>query len=205
MVKQTFKEALIGIWEALFPLVGLNLIWVILTILVIPAMPAYAGLNFAINMIAKGEPVGTREFFEGFKKFFWISWKYGVLNLTIYAVAYFNIRFYANYEGFGFVLLQYFFVFLTSLWSMLQIYVFPLLLEQDKPSILQGLRNSGVIFLKFPARSLALCALTSGIVVLSIFVPPLIVLLSGSFLVYLFNWQAIWVLQELGVKPTHKQ
>jgi uncharacterized membrane protein YesL len=128
--------------------------------------------------------------------------KYGVINLAVYTLAYFNIRFYANYEGLGFVLLQYFFLFLTSLWSLLQIYVFPLLLEQDEPSLLQGLRNSGVIYLKFPGRSLALCALTSGILVLSFYVPPLIVLISASFLVYVFNWQTVWVLQKLGVKST---
>jgi len=55
MQRKTFKEALIDAWDALIPLVGLNLIWVILTLLVVTAFPAYAGLHFATNQIAHGE------------------------------------------------------------------------------------------------------------------------------------------------------
>ena len=200
MVQKTFKEFLQDFWDALLPFVYMNLLWMILTILVLPAFPAYAGLIYASNKIANGEEGRLKLFFDGFKEYFWVSWKYGAINIIFYVLVFLNIRHYTQYEGTGFVLLQYFFLSAAILWSMLQVYVFPLLLEQDEPTIRKALWNSVVIFSKFPARSLGLCILVLVILAVSVFVPPLLVLISFSFLAYLANWRTIWAIQELGVK-----
>ncbi len=200
MAQKTFKEALQNAWDALLSLVAINLLWLILTLLIFPAFPAYAGLNFATNKIANGEPAGVKNFFDGFKKYFWVSWRFGLINIVVYSLIALNIRFLSHYEGLGYILLQYFFLSVSLLWSMLQVYVFPLLLEQDEPSVYKGLWNSIVIYLNFPARSLGFCLLIFGVLAISFIVPPLLVLISVSFLVYLSNWQAIWVIKEIGVK-----
>jgi uncharacterized membrane protein YesL len=202
MTKNSVREVVGHIWDELYPLVGINLVWVVLTVLVLPAFPALAGLFYTTNRITDGESAGIGDFFEGFKRYFIPSLKYGLINIGVYYLTIRNIQFYARYEGLGFILLQYFFLSLVILWSILQVYVFPLLIEQDEPSIRTGLQNSVVVFLKFPGRSLGFCGIILGIIIVSRFVPPLAVLISGSLSAYLSNWHTNWVLRRLGVKSS---
>ena len=44
MSDKNFKEALIDLWDALIPIIGINLVWFLLTILIFPAFPAAGGL-----------------------------------------------------------------------------------------------------------------------------------------------------------------
>ncbi len=203
MPQKSFKTALLDAWDSLLTLVAFNLLWVILTILIVPAFPAYAGLNYVTNKIANNDEAGLKEFFEGFKKYFWVSWKFGLINFVVYSLIVLNFRFFSQYEDFGFVILQYFFISIAFIWAMVQVYVFPLLLEQDAPSFFKGLWNSIVIYLKFPARSIGLSILVFGILALGFIVPPLLILVAVSFQAFLSNWHTIWAIQELGVKTDH--
>ena len=200
MESKTLKEALIDAWDALIPLVGLNLLWVVLTLLVVTAFPAYAGLHFATNQIAHGQSAGIRDFFEGFKKYFWISWKYGLINLVLYFLVAVNLRFYGGFEGFGFVLLQGFFVAFTVLWTVVQMYVFPFILEQEEPSIKMAFRNSAVICLQYIKSTIGLFVFFFIFCVISTLLPPIWILLTVSFMTYMANWQTITAIRKLRKK-----
>jgi uncharacterized membrane protein YesL len=197
MTRKTFKEALLDAWDALIPLVGINVIWFLLTILVIPAIPAFGGLYCATNQIAHGKTADIRTFFEGFKDKFWISWKWGLLNLVVYGLLMINIWFYGQFEGFGYVILQSLFFSMMLIFTCMQIYTYPFLLEQEEPSLKNAIRNSFAAFLRFMGRSFGLLILFIILVAVSILLPPLWIILTMSIILYLANWQTLVVIHEL--------
>ncbi len=139
-------------------------------------------------------------FFQGFKKYFWVSLKYGFLNLVIYVLVVLNLRFYAAFEGTVYILLQGFFVAFTVVWTIVQMYVFPFILEQKEKSIKTALQNSGAVCIRFPGRTLGLFVFFIGFAIVSTLLPPVWVLLSFSLMAYLANWQTISAIRILKVQ-----
>lgn len=196
-MQKTFKEAMMDMWDALIPMVGLNLIWFVLTILVVTAFPATGALYYATNRIAHGEAAGTGTFFEGFKEQFWTSWKWGIINLIIYSLLIMNIWFYGQFEGWFFLILQSLFFSFTLIYTSMLIYVYPFLLEQEQPSLRVAIRNSFAVFVRFMVRSFGLLIFIILLVVVSIILPPLWILVTGSVILYLANWQTIQFIRLL--------
>jgi uncharacterized membrane protein YesL len=139
-------------------------------------------------------------FFSGFKSNFWTSYKWGVLNLIIYFMLVLNIWFYGQFEGFGFVILQSLFFSTTLIYTCMQIYTFPFLLEQEEPILKTALRNSFAVFIRFMGRTLGLLFLFVVIGVISILLPPLWVLITVSLILYLCNWQTLVVIHKLRIE-----
>jgi uncharacterized membrane protein YesL len=172
-------------------MVGLNLIWFVLTILVIPAFPAAGALYYATNRIAHGEMAGLGLFFDGFKEYFWTSMKWGALNSLVYLLLAVNIWFYGQFEGWGFLILQSLFFSLALIYSCMMIYIYPFLLEQENPVLKHAIRNSFAAFGRFMGRSFGLLLLFIVLVVVSILLPPLLLVITVSLMAYLSNWQTI--------------
>lgn len=197
MSKKTFKDALLDAWDALIPLVGLNLIWLVLTLLIVPAIPAFGALYYATNSIAHGKSASFSTFFEGFKKQFWISWKWGLLTLLIFGLLFLNIWFYGQFDGIGYLFLQSLFLSLTLIFTSMLIYTYPLLLEQEEPSIKMAFRNSFVLFVRFMGRSLITMLSFLALSVVSVLLPPLWVILTMSTIIYFSNWQTLSVIYKV--------
>jgi uncharacterized membrane protein YesL len=202
MVSKTLKEALLDAWDALIPLVGINLVWFILTILVVTAFPAFGGLYYATNRIAHGEMADMRIFFDGFKTHFWTSMKWGFLNLVVYFMLTMNIWFYGQFEGFGYVILQSLFFSAILIYTCMQLYTFPFLLEQDEPSLKIAIRNSFAAFVRFMGRSFGLLFFFLILSIASTLLPPLWLLITMSVIVYFGNWNTLVVIQKLKALET---
>jgi uncharacterized membrane protein YesL len=197
MNRKTFKEALLDAWDAIIPLVGLNLIWFLMTVLIITAFPAYGALQYSANQIAHGRSAGFRTFFEGFRKHFWTSWKWGLITSVVYALMFLNVWFYGQFEGVGYLILQSLFLSSILIFSCMQIYTYPFLLEQDEPSIKVAVRNSFAAFIKFMGRTFVILIFFLAISIVSVFLPPLWILLTMAVIVYFANWQTLVVIFEL--------
>ena len=156
MRSKPLKEAIIDAWDALIPLVILNFIWFVLTILIVSAIPAFGGLYYAVNQISHGKTAGINTFFEGFKKYFWTSWKWGLFSMVIGGLLTLNVWFYSQFEGIGFILLRNLFIGIVLLFSCLIQYTYPFLLEQEKPSLKTALKNSIVAFIRYFGRTVLL-------------------------------------------------
>jgi uncharacterized membrane protein YesL len=85
----------------------------------------------------------------------------------------------------------------TLIFASMQIYTYPLLLEQEKPSIKIAFRNSFVLFVKFMGRSIATMLSFLALSVISVILPPLWLILTMSTIVYFSNWQTLSVINEL--------
>ena len=204
-MQKSFKEALLDAWDAMIPMVGLNLIWLVMTVLVVTAFPAAGGLYYATNRIAHGKSAGIGTFFDGFKQYFWISWKWGLLNLLAYFLLVTNIWFYGQFEGTGFFILQSLFFSLTIIYTCTAFYIFPFLLEQESPVLKVALRNSFLVFLRFLGRSFLFFLLLVALAVISVFIPPFWFLITVSLMAYIANWQTLWVIRELRLDDQEKK
>lgn len=147
---QYLGSASVKLYYDMRELLMLNMLWVLFTIPLITAPGAMAGLFFATHKLAKNEPISARTFLDGFKKFFWVSWRLTLLNIAVFFMAYLNFTYYQNMSGskskwpLGIVL------GLSAVWAMIQIYILPLLIEQNSKQIFAAIRDSVVLLLRYP-------------------------------------------------------
>jgi hypothetical protein len=87
---------------------------------------------------------------------------------------------------------------------MIQVYTFPILLEQDQPRLVTALRNSMVLYLRRPGFSLALLATLLALALIStLFVVPW-ALITASLSAYLANRGALYLIRDLSGEPQEK-
>jgi uncharacterized membrane protein YesL len=186
--KVTFRESLVNLYYDLVPLVSLNVIWFLLTLPIVTAFPAAAGLYYATNQLAHQKGAGWKTFFDGFRIHFWLSWRWGLLNAIILIVLVSNIVFYGQLEAEWSVWLRGVIIGLSILWGIIQLYTFPFLLEQEKQRLSTALRNSIVLLATRPAPVLSVALLTLVLVVLSTVIAlPAWFFFTASLSVYLAN------------------
>jgi uncharacterized membrane protein YesL len=196
--KVTFRESLINIYYDLVPLVSLNIIWFLLTLPIVTAFPAAAGLYYATNQLAHQKGAGWKTFFDGFRIHFWLSWRWGLLNAIILIVLVSNIVFYGQLEAEWSVWLRGVIIGLSILWGIIQLYTFPFLLEQEKQRLSTALRNSMVLLATRPAPVLSVAFLSLVLAVLStVIVLPAWFFFTASLSVYLANKVVIDSIKKL--------
>jgi len=165
---RVFRKALSDLWDQLYVLAIANVLWVAFNLLLVTGPPATAGLFVLTHRLAYGEDAGLYDFFEGFRRYFWRSWLWAlVAGLGFFIlggdVVLTSFLLSTNYT----VLIQGFFLMLLFLWAFLLLYAFPLILEQEKPSLRLALRNALVMSATNPGFSAMLFGLTLLVALLS--------------------------------------
>lgn len=124
-----------------------NLLWMLLTVLVITAPPAWLALFYVGNRMAREEVVDPGDFLLALRRYFWTSWQWALVNLAVVGFLYADVvlsrRVFPEESR---LLVQSFYAALLVAWSFLQLYALPFLFEQEQPSVLQALRNGAVMF-----------------------------------------------------------
>ena len=181
------------------PYFVLNFIWAFFTVLLVTAIPAAAGLYYATNELAHGRTAGLDTFFEGAKQYFWTSWKWGLPNLVI------GFLFSVNFWFYGYVTWRYanyvrmLFYGLVFVWAAINVYIFPFLIEQEKPALRIAIRNSLVVFFRFPFHTAGLLLLYAVLVwVGTYYVPPLWIFVTGTVIAFTSNKMTIFALERIG-------
>jgi uncharacterized membrane protein YesL len=196
-------EWLLEAYDSFWILVVFNILWALLTVLVIPAVPAAAGLYYATNQLAHQQPVNWRTFFEGIRTHFWLSWRWGLMNLAVLIVLAVNFRYYGSLPAAWAGWAQGLFLGLAGLWGLLQMYTFPLLLEQTDRRLRTAMRNSLVLLVRRPGLTLGLVFFLAGLIALSTLVfPPAWLLLTASLSAFLTNQSAIYLIENLAGQPS---
>ncbi len=194
---RTLKDLLWDTYYDLIPLIVANLLWVLLTLPVVTAFPAVAGLAYSANRVAKGKSVDWRTFFEGFKEYLGYSYKWGFLSLLAYALLYIAFSFYNAIEASWAVVLTGMMIGFIVLWTIIQLYTLPLVFEQVDKSIRMALRNSLVLFLKRPFPTFGLLLGILVIVAITIVIPPVAFVISPALISYFINKNMLKSLQLL--------
>ncbi len=159
---RAFWAACKDYYEEMFRLVGANLLWLLLAVPIITLPPATAGMFCLTNRIAHHRSVELRLFFAGMKQYFFKSWLLALLNAAVLGLLYVNLRFYGQMlAGQWAAIVQGLFLGLMVLWCLMQLYVFPMLLEQEEPRLLLALRNAAFMAFASPLTALVLGVLVA--------------------------------------------
>jgi uncharacterized membrane protein YesL len=199
MIDRMLRDRLLDAYMGVIPLVTINVIWFVASLPLVTAIPAAGALFYATNQMAHGKPAGWQTFIEGFRLCFRRSWGWGLLNLLVGAslVAYLSI-FSRQRESWA-TWASAFIVVIAFLWLTLQIYVFPLLLEQVEPKLGLAFRNSLVLMLRRPMYSFGAALLLIVLAVGStILIAPAWFVITGAVCAYLANRVVLNSIRTLG-------
>ncbi|HSQ26828.1 MAG TPA: DUF624 domain-containing protein [Anaerolineales bacterium] len=181
-----------------FDILVANVLWALLTIPLITAPPAAAGLYYTTNQLAHDRPVTWRTFFEGFRLYFWVSWRWALLNLLVLAILFSNLVFYTEQEGDIFFWVRAIFIAMVIIWLLIQTYTFPLLIEQTEQRTFLALRNSVGLFAFDPKYALGVAISILLLAYLAtIFVWPSWLLFTAGLGAYLANRTAGYIVREV--------
>ena len=165
---RAFWAACKDYYEEMFRLVGANLLWLLLAIPVVTLPPATAGMFVLTNRIAHHRSTELRLFFTGMKQYFLKSWLLALLNVAVLGILYVNWRFYGQMlTATWAAAVQGLFLGLMALWCLIQLYVYPMLLEQEQPRLLLALRNAAFMAFASPLTSIVLGIIVAILAVVS--------------------------------------
>jgi len=177
-------------------LVG-NALWVLLMLPIITIPPAFAGLYYGTSQMVHNEPITRRTFIEGFKRYFRASYVWFFSNVVVVGLLLFNIDLSIRLPQLSWLqFLRGIYWVLLGSWMLLQIYTFPLLIQQEKPRLALALRNSAILWFKHSIFSLLLSIVIILLVVVSLFLFPLWFVVSASLIAYLANLGVVYLLSK---------
>lgn len=192
MLDKLLRDRLVDAYVGAIPLITLNLLWFVVSLPVVTLIPATGALFYATHQLADIQSADWRTFFEGFRRYFWQSWGWGLLSVLLGLLIYSNLSYYSVSDE-AWVLFARVIVMLVSIVAVaVQLYTLPVLFEQEKPSLRQAMRNSAVLLLKRPLSSLAVTVLVLGIAAASTFIVTAAwILISGSGCAFIANLGAL--------------
>jgi hypothetical protein len=163
---QTLKDT----WEELFQLAIVNLVWLFTSLTIVLFPVSLSGVYYVANRVAHGKTFGFGHFIEGVKKFWWRSLLWFLANILMVVLIYTNLVFYPNaFQGAWWsVALGGFWIALFAFWLTMQLYFWPLLIEQETPQMLLAWRNSAYLVLANPFYALFMISFTLLLVVVSV-------------------------------------
>jgi hypothetical protein len=178
-------------------LMVINIYWVLLMLPIITIPPAFAGLYYSTSQLVQNESVTRQTFIEGFKKYFRASYVWFFSNVLVVGLLLFNIDISISVPELSWLqnLMGVYWVLLAS-WMLLQLYTFPLLIQQDKPRIVLALRNSAILWFKHIPFSFLLSLVIVILIVASIYLYPLWFVITASFTAYLANLGVVFLLSK---------
>jgi uncharacterized membrane protein YesL len=137
------REVFLDLYYMSIPIISLNLYWLLLTLPVVTAPAAVMALFYCTNQMVKGDSAGWPEFWEGFRKYFWISLGWFLLDAAAIGILAMNIWFYqAQFTATWATIVDGLMIGILVVWLVVQFYVPAVLLMQEKVSIRQALRNA---------------------------------------------------------------
>ena len=167
-------------------LVLINLLWVLLSLTVIGFPPATAALFTVAGDMAYRRSTGWRTFLRAARAQFWTGWRWAIFNGVAIGIAALNIWFYSGIASQWAGLLGFVWIALLMIWIAVELYSFPLLLEQERPSVRLAARNALALTVRYPAFTLVHALIAGAILFVSALLPYLWVLVTAGLLAFLY-------------------
>jgi uncharacterized membrane protein YesL len=203
-------------YDELFLLAGVNTLALLLCIPLITLPPALAGAAFVTYRAAHGVGFFPRDFWTGFRQYFWLSWKLALPSLIGWLLLIINLQFYANQTNPYLRLIVILWAYVAFVWLALQFYLFPLLVYQKDKSVKALFKNAAILAISKPLFNLALLIvviLIATMMVLSGVVAALLLIVFVSltasvalrFLLEPGEWDKRGFDEEEDERPKHKR
>jgi uncharacterized membrane protein YesL len=185
----TFKRFLWNSYDHIGLLVCANLLWLLLSLPLITAPAATAGLFQIAKRIADHEPPTIRDFLEGFRAHFFPALRAGALTLAVGAVLWVNIDFYSHLRGRASLpgmLLAAVIVWIALFVLLIQAHLFPLIVGGER-STRAALRKSALLTLDNPGYTVGITVQAVSVSALCVLTGAGLVLALGSLLAVLLT------------------
>lgn len=125
-------RSLNDLFQDIGPLIVANLLWLALSLPLITAPAALAGLYYFVDLAVRGQDPRITSFFTGFWRYFAQSWALSALNFGILAVLLVNFVFYLGQAKEWMRIIAIPMFYLLLLWLCVQTYLFPLMLQSKR-------------------------------------------------------------------------
>lgn len=143
---RVFLQALKDTYEDIWLVLVCNLIWLLSQLLILPGPPATVALFYYANRLANGEAVDLSDFWRAMRRYWWVAWRWGILNYLLIAILVADWIFIGRFTvGASSQFVQGLYLAGLVIWLLLQIYTLPFLFEQNTPGVRQALRNGAVL------------------------------------------------------------
>jgi uncharacterized membrane protein YesL len=171
-------------YSELIPLVLMGIVTEIVSLLIIPAPFALAGLSYIAQRSVEGRSTKWRDFWAGIKRYGPRNALNALLTLFVYVAIAANVWFYNNPEISPIsqqiaVWLTAFWLVTALLWTAVVFYWLAFQLEMEEPKFWLSLRNSLYLTLLNPLQTLVLLIVIVLLAALAFVVPPLLILYPG--------------------------
>jgi uncharacterized membrane protein YesL len=157
-----------------------NVFWVLLSLPIVTAPAAWAGLARLSHRAQTQPTVSLEDFWDGFRSHFRRGLMLGALTALIVYVNVHNLLAYASDDGALMPFMRV--VWLTAIifWLSLMLYVWVIFEEMEQPTLIGGLRNAAIMALRSPFFTLGLWPGIILLAVVSTIFFPAWLLLTGS-------------------------
>ena len=188
MINKVLRDKLTDAYVASIPLITLNLVWLMTSLPLVTLIPSTAALFYATNRLAHGKSADIHTFFEGFRLYFRRSWLWGLLNVLVGIILVSNFIYYGRVTEQWATIADAIVIVVSMIWLSLQVYCFPLLLEQEKPDLRLAMRNSLILLIRRPFFTFGVALLMIVLVVFSsLALLPLWFFFTASVCTYFAN------------------
>lgn len=189
---KVLKTALRDSWGDLWTIAICNLLWMLSLLLVVPAPPATLALFYIANRIAHDEPTGLEDFWEGLRRYWWLGWRWGVINLFLLFLLGGDIVLVgrllpSDWGRFA----QGGFIAALLIWLWLQIFVLGFLFEQEEPDLRLAFRNGAMMLGRNLGFSVLLASLVAALLALGVLLFMISAAAGGVFLALVGNHAVI--------------
>jgi hypothetical protein len=157
-------------------------------ILALPLPIVTGAVAYVTNQVARQKPVGWHTFSAGIRRYWAKSLAVALVNIIVVVLVVSNVRFYGGVlEGVWTNFAVAIWLVLAIYWLLVQVFWFPMLLEQENESLLLALRNALVMALITPGFTLTLGIIILILAVLSVILTVPTMLLMVSLLLLMAN------------------
>lgn len=186
---RTFGLAFRDVWQQLWTILIVHLIFLFGNLLIILGPPVTVALFFYGNRIAHGEMADERDFLHAIRSYWGPAWRWGFLNLAILGLLagdyYLTGKLVNNTDTAHWF--QGLYLTLLAGWLIIQIFALPFLFEQEEPSVSQALRNSLVFIRRNMICVIVLGALLALSLTLGVLAFMLTFVIGGALIAFAGN------------------
>ena len=162
--------------------VAMNILTAVLSIPLITAPAAYAGLCHFSHTAQTSLTASFSDYWEGFRANLGRGIVVGIANIAIFGMLFSNSVYYASQTGLGFVALRIVWLTISVIAVCVNFYLWPILEEMEQPNLREGVHNALVMTLTNPIFTAQLLVVVMLLVSISMVTIVLLFLITGSLI-----------------------
>ncbi len=219
-------RSLVSMYNELFLLVGINLLWWVLggffigaaailgypllymggpwwlaPLIAIPAGPACAALANVTHRAARDVRVDRSFFFDALRQYWKMALGVSAILNIVMAILILNVLFYLSRPEPLIQGLSLLFLLLLIYWLSIQVYVFPILVGMKEPSVLGALKMATMMAFANPFFSVLIVAIAGALTALSVVLALPLLIAWPSIAMMIGSHALKLVVEKAGVAP----